>query len=367
MIPLLDLKTTHDAVRDKLDAAYKDVLDSGWFINGTQVAEFEKAFAQFCNVDHVIGVGNGLDALTITLEAHGIGPGDEVLTAAHTFIATWLAIDKTGAKIIAVEPDVDTMNTEEDAYIAAITPQTRAIVPVHLYGQPVRLQNLRKVCDERGIFLLEDAAQAHGGLARGDTAGTMGHAATFSFYPGKNLGAIGDGGAIVTNDAALAEKCRKLSNYGSTRKYEHEMLGCNSRLDELQAAFLTVKLQDLAESNSYRRTIAADYIAALADVPNIILPRIADEVEHVWHLFVIRTDERDKLQELLASEGIGTGIHYPIANHHSGAFSAKYGGLQLPITERICETCLSLPIGPHLSSDDVQSVIAAVRKCAAQL
>lgn len=356
MIPFLDVGGTNEEVGVMLDEAYARVRRSGWFILGKEVEAFEAEFAEYCGVRHAVAVGNGLDALVIALRARGIGVGDEVLVSGHTFIATWLAVAQTGATLVPVDADSDTMNTSEDAFLARATPNTKAIIPVHLYGLPVPLGRLRAHCDERGIFLLEDAAQAHGARAGNRKAGSLGHAAAFSFYPGKNLGALGDGGAIVTDDPALAEKCRTLSNYGSSTKYIHDERGVNSRLDELQAAFLREKLKTLDRWNARREEVASTYLSRLASLRDVTVPHIPDETVSSYHLFVIRLSERNRVQEKLSRLAIGTGIHYPIPNHRSGAFAKSHGECELPVAEAICRDCLSLPIGPHMNSEDAMKV-----------
>jgi len=362
----LDVGFTYRALQDDLDAAHRAVMASGQYIGGPALEAFEADFAAWCGVGHCIGVGNGLEALVLPLRARGIGPGDEVIVPANTFIATWLAVAQTGAKVVPVDADPATMNIDLDAVARAITPRSKAIMPVHLYGAPVPLAGLRALAADRGLFLLEDAAQAHGATEGDRKAGALGHAAGFSFYPGKNLGAFGDGGAVVTDDAALADAVRMMANYGARVKYEHDIRGGNSRLDPLQAACLSVKLKHLDAWNDRRREIAAIYDAALSGLPGLRLPDTAPGTRPVWHLYVVRHPRRDALRAALEAAGVPTALHYPVPNHHSGAFRAEFGHLSLPVTEAICATCLSLPIGPHLSATDAQDIagrVAQVVRC----
>lgn len=356
----LDVGFTYRTLQDDLDAAYRAVMETGYFIGGRALETFEAEFAAWCGARHCIGVGNGLEALVLPLRARGIGPGDEVIVPANTFIATWLAVAQTGATLVPVDADPATMNIDLAGVERALTQRTRAIMPVHLYGAPVPMADLRALADARGIFLLEDAAQAHGASDGARKAGALGHAAGFSFYPGKNLGAFGDGGAVVTDDDALADAVRMLGNYGSRVKYDHESRGGNSRLDPLQAAFLSVKLQHLEAWNDRRREIAAIYDTALADLPGLRLPAVAAGTRPVWHLYVVRHPRRDALRAALEEVGVPAALHYPIANHQSGAFRAEFGHLSLPVTEEICATCLSLPIGPHLSAADAAEIAGRV-------
>jgi dTDP-4-amino-4,6-dideoxygalactose transaminase len=363
----LDVGFTYRTLQAEMDAAYRSVMDSGYFIGGRALDGFETDYAAWCGARHCIGVGNGLEALVLPLRARGIGPGDEVIVPGHTFIATWLAVAQTGARIVPVDADPATMNIDPAAVERAITPRTRAIIPVHLYGAPVPMGRLRALADDRGIFLLEDAAQAHGATDGGRKAGALGHAAGFSFYPGKNLGAFGDGGAVVTDDDALADAVRMLGNYGSRVKYDHESQGGNSRLDPLQAAFLSVKLKHLDAWNDRRRDIAAVYGAALEGLPGLRLPAVAPGTRPVWHLYVVRHPRRDALRAALDRAGVPAALHYPVPNHHSGAFRAEFGHLALPVTEEICATCLSLPIGPHLTVTDAQEIAGRVARAVSGL
>jgi dTDP-4-amino-4,6-dideoxygalactose transaminase len=360
MIPFLDLRDQHDTIKAELQEAYDRVMTRGVFILGEQLAEFESAFATFCGVKHCIGVGNGLEALHLILRAYGIGPGDEVIVPSHTFIATWLAVSHTGAIPVPVDVNGETGNIEASRIATALSPRTRAIIPVHLYGQPADMDAVRLAVGGRDIKIIEDAAQAHGARYKGIVTGGLGDAAAFSFYPGKNLGALGDGGAIVTNDEALARTLRSLRNYGSDIKYHHDAIGWNSRLDELQAAFLSVKLRHLADWNAARRAAADAYLAALGDLPGLTLPSVPPWAEPVWHLFVVRSAQRDNLQSHLAAQSIGTLVHYPVPPHLQGAY--RQLGLQsgsLPAGEAWAAEALSLPLWPDVPTG---AVIAAVRQ-----
>jgi dTDP-4-amino-4,6-dideoxygalactose transaminase len=360
-IPFLELKTAYNELKDEFDAAYRRVLESGWYISGQEVEAFESEFAQFCGVEHCIGVGNGLDALHLILRAFDIGPGHEVIVPSNTFIATWLAVSYAGAVPVPVEPDMKTYNIDPARIENAITERTKAIVPVHLYGQPADIDPIKEIAEKYGLKVIEDAAQAHGARYRGRRAGSLGNAAGFSFYPGKNLGAFGDGGAVTTDDGALAEKIRALRNYGSRAKYQHEMLGFNSRLDELQAAFLRVKLKKIDEWNGRRRKIAQQYADRLRDAPGIVLPYVPEWAEAVWHLFVVRVRDRENVQRLLGLKGIGSMIHYPIPPHLQGAYlDLGFDCGDLPIAGELAREVLSLPIGSHASLDDVAAVVDAL-------
>lgn len=363
----LDVAFTYRTLRADMDAAYARVMDSGWYIGGAELAAFEAEYADYCGAAHCVGVDNGLNALVLPLKARGIGAGDEVIVPANTFIATWLAVAMAGATPVPVDADPVTMNIDLDQVAAAITPRTKAIMPVHLYGAPVAFANLRALAAQHGLMLIEDAAQAQGAADGGIRTGALGDAAGFSFYPGKNLGAFGDAGAVVTNDADLADRMRTLSNYGSKVKYDHQLAGGNSRLDPLQAAFLRVKLKHLDDWNARRREIAAIYNTQLAGQGDLMLPGVAPGTDPVWHLYVVRHPARDALQKALAERGVPSALHYPIANHHSGAFKAEFAGASFPVTESICATCLSLPIGPHLSVQDAEEIAGILRDCVAEL
>ncbi|MRR15274.1 MAG: DegT/DnrJ/EryC1/StrS family aminotransferase [Deltaproteobacteria bacterium] len=359
-ISFLDLKSSYIELKAPLDAAYKRVMESGWYILGSEVEAFEHEFAEYCNVKHCVGVGNGLDALHLILRALKIGSGDEVIVPSNTYIATWLAVTYAGATPVPVEPDIRTYNMDPNRIEEAITSRTRAILPVHLYGQPVDMNSILGIANRYGLKVIEDAAQAQGARYKDKRTGGLGDAAGFSFYPGKNLGAFGDGGAVTTNDGILAQRVRSLRNYGSHIKYFNETKGFNSRLDELQAAFLRVKLQILDEWNK-RRTIIADlYRRRLADISELTCPYVPDWAEPAWHLFVVRTPEREKLQCYLAEQGIQTMIHYPVPPHKQEAY-CEMVSVDLPISEKIHREVLSLPIGPAMNQNDASAIIEAIK------
>jgi dTDP-4-amino-4,6-dideoxygalactose transaminase len=363
-IPFLDLKAPHEELRTGLREAFERVLDSGCYILGNEVKQFEQEFARYCEAEHCVGVGNGLEALHLILRAYGIGEGDEVIVPSNTYIATWLAASHAGATPVPVEPDERTYNIDPARIEAAITPHTKAIIAVHLYGQPADMDAVNAIAKKHGLKVIEDAAQAHGARYKGRRVGALGDAAGFSFYPGKNLGALGDGGAVTTNDPDLAEKVCVLHNYGSRAKYHNEVKGFNSRLDELQAAFLRVKLSRLDAWNVRRKAIADEYLNAMSDL-EVISPYIPEWAEPVWHLFVVQSSQRDALQMTLDKAGIGTLIHYPIPPHIQQAY-AKNGYVkgQLPIAERLAAQVLSLPIGPQLDDTSVEAVISALNAAA---
>lgn len=353
-VPFLDLGRLHQPIRSQLDAAYRRVMDSGWFIMGPELEAFEAEFAAYSEVKHCIGVGNGLEALHLLLCAHGIGLGDEVIVPSNTFIATWLAISQCGATPVPVEPDIKTHSIDPAFIETAITPRTRAIMPVHLYGQPADMDPINELATKYGLVVIEDAAQAQGARYKGRRVGSLGHAAGTSFYPGKNLGALGDGGAVLTNDDEIASKVRRLRNYGSTVKYQHELAGYNSRLDELQAAFLRVKLSVLDAWNDRRREIADSYIRSL-DGRGFGLPFVPDYADPVWHLFVIRHARRDALRDHLAQNGVNTVIHYPIPPHLQACYEG-YADQHFPLAEQLATEVLSLPMSPDMSEDEVDRV-----------
>ena len=362
-VPFLDMKPHYLELQAELDQAYQRVMDSGWYILGGEVEAFEREFADYVGAKHCVGVGNGLEALQLILMAWGIGPGDEVIVPANTYIASWLGVSYTGATPVPVEPDAATYNINPGLIEAAITSRTKAIMPVHLYGQPVEMETIWEVAEQHGLKIIEDAAQGHGGRYRERMTGNLGDAAGFSFYPTKNLGAFGDAGAVVTNDDALADKVAVLRNYGSRTKYLNEVKGHNSRLDPLQAAFLRVKLKYLDEWNARRDKIASHYLDNLRTIPDLGRPFVPTDVTPIWHLFVVSHPERDHLQAYLKENGIGTMTHYPIPPHLSEAYQEMgYRAGDFPITEKMANTFLSIPIGPHLSLDDADYVIAKIRE-----
>lgn len=355
-IPFLDLKTPHIELRTQLREAFDRVMSSGWYIQGDELNQFEQEFAQYCDAKHCIGVGNGLDALHLILRAYGIGDGDEVIVPSNTYIATWLAVSYAGAMPIPVEPDERTYNLDPARIEAAITARTKAIMVVHLYGQPADMDAINAIAKVHNLKVIEDAAQAHGARYKGKRVGALGDAAGFSFYPGKNLGAIGDGGAVTTNDSELAEKIRMLGNYGSQIKYHNEIKGYNSRLDELQAAFLREKLKRLDAWNAQRKVVAAEYLKKLPQ-SHLVLPYVPEWADPVWHLFVVRSQQRDALQAAMQQQGIGTMIHYPIPPHLQAAYSElgyKKGDFQ--IAEAIHQEVLSLPMGPSMGLTQVERI-----------
>lgn len=361
-VPFLDLGATYEEIKSDIDEAYHRVMQSGWYILGKEVEAFEHEFASYCGVEHCIGVGNGLDALHLILKAYDIGKGDEVIVPSNTFIATWLAVSYTGATVVPVEPCSKTFNIDPLKIEKAITSKTRAIIPVHLYGQTADMKPINEIANRYGIKVIEDAAQAQGSMYQGKPAGSLGHAAGFSFYPGKNLGAFGDAGAVTTDDAILAEKIRKLRSYGSKYKYVHEMVGYNSRLDEIQAAFLRVKLRYLSLWNQRRKLIAHKYLDKLGEISGLKLPVVLDGADPVWHLFVVQAKDRAALQKHLSDNGVSTLIHYPTAPHLQAAYQdlgLKHGNL--PISEQIHNEVLSLPIGPHMPTSQVEHVIHFVQ------
>jgi dTDP-4-amino-4,6-dideoxygalactose transaminase len=361
-VPFLELKPTYIELKQEMDAAWFRVMDSGWYLLGKELDAFEAEFATYCGVAYCVGVGNGLDALHLTLRAMEIGPGDEVLVPSNTYIATWLAVSYAGATPIPVEPDPHTCNLDPARLKAAMTGRTRAIMPVHLYGQPADMDPILEIARNHGLMVIEDNAQAQGAWYRGRKTGSIGDAAGTSFYPGKNLGAFADAGAVTTNDSRLANKVRMLRNYGSQQKYRHELQGFNSRVAELDAATLRVKLAHLDEWNSRRRTVASYYRERFGGLPGLRLLDILDGIQPVWHLFPIRHNQRDRLQRMLSDRGVMTQIHYPIPPHLSGAYAdGGWPGGSLPIAEEMGKTLLSLPMGPHLGMDRAQYVADVVR------
>ena len=364
-VPFLDLRAAQNELAPELSLACERVLNSGHYILGPETEAFEADFAQYCGTRHALGVGNGLDALHLILRALEVGASDEVIVPANTFIATWLGVSQVGARIVPVEPRAGTCNIDPEQITAAITTKTRAIMPVHLYGQCAEMDAINAIAKQHGLYVIEDAAQAHGSSYHEKRAGSFGIAAGFSFYPGKNLGAIGDAGAVTTNDDALTEKIRMLRNYGSRKKYVHEMAGTNSRMDELQSAMLRIKLSKLDEWNARRKSHAAFYLNALQDI-GLGLPEVASGAEPVWHLFVVQCKQRDALQAFLREQGIETLIHYPTPPWQQGAYAnSVLNGNHYPISLRLHSQVLSLPIGPHLSKVQAEQVVAACHKASA--
>jgi dTDP-4-amino-4,6-dideoxygalactose transaminase len=366
-IPFVDLQSQYQSIKEEADAAVLAVMGRGDFILGQAVSEFEKEFARYCEADHCVGVDSGYSALELILRGYGIGPDDEVITAANTFVATALAISNTGATPVLVDMDPETYNIDPSRIEAAITPRTRAIMPVHLYGQPADMDPIMAIAAEHDLKVIEDAAQAHGARYKGRRTGSLGHAAGFSFYPGKNLGAYGDGGAVVTDDAELADRVRMLRNLGMRVKYHHEIKGFNHRLDTMQAAVLRVKLPYLDEWNEGRRRVAARYAEALAGL-SLVTPYVPSHVEPVYHLYVIRIQNRDALMEKLGEAGIASGLHYPIPIHLLPAYAElghKPG--DFPITEAYAEEILSLPIFAELTDEQIDLLTAIVADFAKDL
>ncbi|WP_266182592.1 DegT/DnrJ/EryC1/StrS family aminotransferase [Dyella humicola] len=360
-VPFLNVRELNARYADELKAAAARVIDSGWYILGEEVAAFEREFAAYCGVRHAVGVGNGLDALSLILRGYkelgAMEEGDEILVPGNTFIASYLAITENRLVPIPVEPDPATFNIDPVRLKDAIGPRTRAIMAVHLYGQLADMPGLAAVAKQHGLLLIEDAAQAHGATSKGRKAGSFGDAAGFSFFPTKNLGALGDGGAVVTDDAGLAARVAALRNYGSDVKYHHPYRGVNSRLDEMQAALLRVKLKYLDEDIQKRRQVARRYRDAIRQ-PDILLPEVAHEEQHAWHLFVVRSSHRDALQHHLQARGIQSQVHYPVPPHQQPAY-AMLQGVHLPLTDRLHREVLSLPMGPTLPGDAVEQVIQA--------
>ena len=360
MISFLSLKDINNRFRTEIDARIKIILDKGWYLQGDENETFSKNFAAYCGTKGAVGVANGLDALNLIIKAYGFGPGDEIIVPANTFIATILAVSENGCTPVLVEPDLNTYCIDPEKIEAAITPRTKAIIVVHLYGQVTPMEKIWELQKRFGFKIIEDAAQAHGAIYDGRRTGNLGDAAAFSFYPGKNLGALGDGGGITSNDMDLLNKVTALGNYGSDRKYHHIYKGVNSRLDEIQAAVLDEKLKYLDADNAKRREIAKYYRENIKN-PRIILPNIYDEMAHVWHLFVVRTEDREGLVAHLESNDIQTNIHYPTPPHLQGAYS-EWANQSYPITEKIHKEVLSLPISPILTDDEVAKVVEVVNE-----
>ena len=362
MIPFLDLTGPYIELKQEIDEALSRVVSSGWFVGGAEVDQFEADYAAYCGANYAVGVANGLDALHLALLAMDVGPGDEVILPSNTYIATWLAVSQCGAIPVPVEPDALTYNIDPARIEAAITPQTKVILPVHLYGQPADMDPILAIARKHGLRVLEDGAQAHGAKYKGKRLGAHGDAVAWSFYPGKNLGAFGDGGAVTSDDETIADRIRILRNYGSREKYVNDIQGFNSRLDPIQAAILGIKLKVLDVWNARRSKIASNYQKGLSGA-GFILPFVPEWAEPVWHLYVIQDPNRNVLQRKLTDLGVGTLIHYPIPPHLQNAYStAGFIKGQFPLAEQIANQCLSLPIGPHLEDICVSAVIAACCK-----
>ena len=355
-IPFLDLRAAYLELKSEIDVAVSRVLDSGYYILGPEVDDFENEFATYCETDHAIGVANGLDALHLALLAMDVGPGDEVIVTADTDLARWLAVSHCGATPVPVEPDERTYNIDPTKIEKAITSRTKVILPVHLYGQPANLDPILDIARKHGLRVLEDAAQAHGARYKDRRIGAHGNAVAWSFYPGKNLGALGDGGAVTTNDPLIADRIRVLRNYGSRVKYVNEVKGFNSRLDPVQAAVLRIKLRHLDEWNGRRKTIAKKYLTDL-NGSDLILPHVPEWAEPVWHLFVVRHCNREQIQGQLHEAGIGSMIHYPIPPHIQTAYtSMNFDNNAFPIASKISNEVFSLPIGPHIPTHHANTI-----------
>jgi dTDP-4-amino-4,6-dideoxygalactose transaminase len=362
MIQFLDLKSPYLELKNEIDEAISRVLNSGWYIGGVEVESFEADFARYCEARYAVGVANGLDALHLALLAMGVVPGDEVIVPSNTYIATWLAVSQCGALPVPVEPDQGTCNIDPALIEAAITPKTKVILPVHLYGQPADLDPILAIAKKYRLYVLEDGAQAHGAKYKSRRIGAHGDAVAWSFYPGKNLGAMGDGGAVTTNNAEIAKKISILRNYGSCEKYVNDVQGFNSRLDPVQAAILGVKLKHLDGWNKRRENIAHQYLREIKN-PKLILPIVPEWADPVWHLFVVRHQQRDFFQADLQKSGINTLIHYPIPPHLQKAYASKgFAKGRFPISEKIASCCLSFPMGPHMDKFSVSKMISASNK-----
>ncbi|RYZ77819.1 MAG: DegT/DnrJ/EryC1/StrS family aminotransferase [Proteobacteria bacterium] len=362
VVPFLDVKATYLELQRSIDDAYRRVMDSGYYILGPEVEKFETEFANSCGATSCLGISNGLDALHLILKAYGIGPGDEVIVPSNTFIATWLAVSFCGATVVPVEPDIETYNIDPKLIEKAITSKTRAIIPVHLYGLVADMDPILKIAKAHNLIVIEDSAQAHLAMYKGRIAGNLGHAAGFSFYPGKNLGAFGDAGCVTTSDIKLSKRIAQLRNYGSDVKYHHLVQGTNARLDELQAAFLRAKLELLPSWTEKRRNIASTYMRAIDGHAAIKAPKIEDRASHVWHLFVVRVRDRKKFQAHMTSHGVSTLVHYPIAPHLQEAYEGgpwKQGSF--PISEMIHHQVVSLPLGPHMTESQIAQVVQACK------
>lgn len=360
MIKFLDLEKINNRYREEIDSRTKNILDKGWYLQGEENENFTKNFANFCGTKFALGVANGLDALNLIIKAYGFGNGDEIIVPANTYIATILAISENGCIPILVEPDFKTYNINPDSIEEKITSKTKAIMVVHIYGQAVQMEKIWKIAKKYNLKIIEDSAQAHGAIYQENRTGNLGDASGFSFYPGKNLGCMGDGGAVTTNDEELFNKIKAIANYGSDRKYHHIYKGVNSRLDEIQAAVLDVKLKHLDSDNNKRREISKYYRENIKN-SKIILPETYDEKSHVWHIFAVRTQNRDEFQKYLTEKGIQTIIHYPTPPHKQGAYK-EWNNLSFPITEEIHNTILSLPISPVMTDSEIEKVIEVVNE-----
>ncbi len=358
MIKFLDLEKVNNRFRTDIDARIKQILDKGWYLQGEENEKFSKNFANYCGTKYSVGVANGLDAINLIIRAFGFGEGDEIIVPSNTYIATILAISENGCTPVLVEPNINTYNIDPDLIEAKITDKTKAIIVVHLYGQAVQMEKIWALAKKYNLKIIEDSAQAHGAIYQGKRVGNLSDASAFSFYPGKNLGCMGDGGAVTTNDETIFKKVKAIANYGSDRKYHHIYKGINSRLDEIQAAVLDVKLAHLDSDNARRREISKYYRENITN-SRIILPKVYDENAHVWHIFAVRTDNRDALQKHLEANDIQTNIHYPTPPHKQGAYK-EWEHLSFPISEEIHKTILSLPISPVMTDEEVKKVVEVV-------
>ena len=360
-VPFIDLTAAYESQRAQIDRAVQRVMAGGWYILGKEVLRFEEGFGAFCNSEHTVGVASGTDALLLALKAYDIGPGDEVITVSHTAVATAAAIELSGARPVFIDVDPLTYTLDPSQLPGALTSCTRAIIPVHLYGQPANMDPIRAFAEAHDLIIIEDCAQAHGAKYGGHLTGSMGHAAAFSFYPTKNLGAAGDGGAIICRDERIAERLRELRQYGWQQRYISEEVGYNSRLDELQAAILRVKLQNLTHDNNARRRAAAHYNQLLQDLP-LHLPQERSDSQHVYHLYVVQTPDREALRAFLGKRGVATAVHYPVPVHLQPAYKRHgYERGSLPVSERLADSVLSLPMFPQISELQVSLVAEAVR------
>lgn len=361
-IPFLNFEPMHFEIRNEIMEGFKKVYDRNWFILGKSVEDFEAEFSKYCGTNYCISCGNGLDALSIILRSYDIGEGDEVIVPSNTYIATALAVSYVGAKVVFVEPDIKTFNIDPDKIEAAITKKTKAIIAVHLYGRPAEISKIKVLCEKHNLKLIEDAAQAHGAIYKGKRAGNLGDAAGFSFYPGKNLGALGDGGAILTNDSNLAEKVRAIRNYGSKVKYYNDFKGVNSRLDEIQAEFLRIKLKYLDKWNSDRQKSVKLYLDKIKN-SKLTLPYVDLLDESIWHVFIVRTENRGDLERYLKNNGIGSLIHYPVPIHLQRAYKdLGYEIGDFPIAETLSKTVLSLPIWYGMTNEEINYIIGILNK-----